>query len=43
MKTQASFSSKDKSKQEFRRRLCRAWEGTCVSDIQLQQLELMSS
>ena len=19
--------------QEFRRRLCRAWEGTCVSDI----------
>ena len=32
-----------KNKQEFRRRLCRAWKGTCVSDIYLQQLQLTSS
>ena len=29
--------------QEFRQRLCRAWEGTCVKDIYLQQLQLMSN
>ena len=33
------FNCSDKN---FRQRLCRAGEGTCVSDISLQQLQLMS-